>query len=184
MPAIATLTMNPALDVTTRVAKVMPTHKLRCGEPRFDPGGGGINVARVIHTLGGDVTAVFPPGGPAGATIEQLLRAAGVPIASLAIAGATRESLTVEETDTGCQYRFVLPGPALGEDERRQLFEALANLPRKPGYVVASGSLPPECDPSLYARLAAHCRQIGARLIVDTSGPALAACEGAQLYLI
>ncbi|RYD58514.1 MAG: 1-phosphofructokinase family hexose kinase, partial [Sphingomonadales bacterium] len=67
---IATLTLNPALDVTTCTEKVRHTHKLRCTAPRFDPGGGGVNVARVIHALGGDVTAVFPQGGPAGATYE------------------------------------------------------------------------------------------------------------------
>lgn len=80
MPRIATLTMNPALDVTTSVDKLQPTHKLRCTAPRFDPGGGGINVARVIHRLGGDVVAVFPSGGAIGARIEELLREQGVAI--------------------------------------------------------------------------------------------------------
>lgn len=79
MPAIATLTMNPALDVTTAVGRVEPTHKLRCAAPRLDPGGGGINVARVVHELGGEVTALFPCGGPAGSALDALLREAGVP---------------------------------------------------------------------------------------------------------
>ena len=80
MALIATLTMNPALDITTSVAEVKHTHKLRCAEPRFDPGGGGINVARVVHALGGDVTAIFPRGGASGSVLEQLLRDSGVPI--------------------------------------------------------------------------------------------------------
>lgn len=184
MAAIATLTMNPALDVTTSTGQVEPTHKLRCTEPRFDPGGGGINVARVVHALGGDVTAIFPSGGPAGAALETMLSAMGVPVAPVPIAGATRESFTVDEASTGRQYRFVMPGPTLGEAEQARVLEVLAALPGPPGYVVVSGSLPPGCTPDIYRAIAAQCRRTGARLIVDTSGPALAACEGLGLYLI
>ncbi len=65
MAAIVTLTMNPALDTATTTDRVEPTHKLRCSVPRYDPGGGGINVARAVHALGGDAVAIFPVGGPA-----------------------------------------------------------------------------------------------------------------------
>ncbi len=184
MPRIATLTMNPALDVATSVETVLPTHKLRCGPPRFDPGGGGVNVARVVHALGGDVTAVFPSGGTAGAAIEALLREAGVPAAPVPVEGATRESFTVDESSSGLQYRFVLPGPELSVGEQAAVLDALAGLPGPPAYVVASGSLPPGCDPALYCRLGDRCRAMKARLVIDTSGPALAACEGARAYLI
>lgn len=184
MPAIATLTMNPALDVATGVEEVKPAHKLRCAAPRFDPGGGGINVARVVHALGGEVTAVFPAGGPTGATLRQLLDDSGLATVPIAIAGATRESLTVAEAKTGLQYRFVMPGPTLSAAEQSALLDALAALPGPPAYVVASGSLPPGCDPVLLRDLAARCRRLGARLVIDTSGPALAACEGARAWLI
>jgi 6-phosphofructokinase 2 len=180
--AIVTLTLNPALDVTTCTAKVRDTHKLRCTAPRFDPGGGGINAARVIHLLGGDVTAVFPFGGPAGATLRALLDEAGVPTAPIAIEGATRESLTIDEGETGKQYRFVMPGAALGEDELAELLEAV--MAAEATHIVASGSLPPECDPAIIARLGALARKKNAKLVVDSSGPALAACEGAGVYLL
>ena len=62
-PQIVTLTMNPALDITTNVDVVRPTDKLRCAATRYDPGGGGINVAHIAHVLGGSVLAVFPAGG-------------------------------------------------------------------------------------------------------------------------
>lgn len=184
MARIATLTMNPALDVTTSVDRVRPTHKLRCGAPRYDPGGGGINVARMLHILGAETIAVFPSGGHTGARIETLLREAGVPIAPIAIAGETRESITIGEVATGEQYRFVLPGPEIGGGEQARLLRAIEDLPDPPGLVVASGSLPPRCDPAILARLADDCRRSGARLIVDTSGPALAACEGIRAFLI
>lgn len=100
------------------------------------------------------------------------------------IAGVTRESITVDEEETWLQYRFVLPGPALDEEEQAGLIHAIESLAGPPAYVVASGSLPPEADPALFPRLAAHCRQLGARLVIDTSGPALAACRGANAYLL
>ena len=45
---IVTLCMNPALDITTGTDVVRPTDKLRCAGARYDPGGGGINVAHVV----------------------------------------------------------------------------------------------------------------------------------------
>jgi 6-phosphofructokinase 2 len=53
MSGIVTFTPNLALDVSTTIARVMPDHKLRCTAARYDPGGGGINVARVVRRLGG-----------------------------------------------------------------------------------------------------------------------------------
>lgn len=184
MSLIATLTLNPALDVNTSTEHVQPTHKLRCSAPAFEAGGGGINVARVIHALGGTVKALFPSGGATGATVEKLLREAGVPIVPIPIAGTTRESVAVAETSTGAQYRFVLPGPTLSEAELASVLDALATLRERPACVVVSGSLPPGCDPSIFARLGTFCREARAKLVIDTSGPALAACEGAGAYLI
>ncbi|RYY44673.1 MAG: 1-phosphofructokinase family hexose kinase [Sphingomonadales bacterium] len=180
--AIATLTLNPALDVTTCTEKVRDTHKLRCTAPRFDPGGGGINVARVIHTLGGEVTAIFPCGGPAGTMLETLLGEAGVPIAPVPVKAATRESFTVDEGGTGKQFRFVLPGAELTDDELGSLLDALKA--HDFSHIVVSGSLPPGCDPAMIVRLGTLARDTGAKLVVDTSGPALAACEGAGVYLL
>ena len=66
MDSIVTLTMNPALDITTDADVVRPTDKVRCTSVRYDPGGGGVNVAQVAHNLGASVTAVFPAGGATG----------------------------------------------------------------------------------------------------------------------
>lgn len=184
MAAIVTLTLNPALDVFTGTESVRPTHKLRCSAPRFEPGGGGINVARVVHALGGEVTAVFPCGGSPGAMFEKLLREAGVPIAPVPIAGTTRESFTVDEEKSGEQYRFVLPGPSLSDDELERILDIVGGIDGPPAYVIASGSLPPDCDPAIFRRLCALCGKIGARLVIDTSGDALAAVEGSCAFLI
>lgn len=173
MSRIVTLTMNPALDVSTSTGAVRPTDKLRCTQPLFEPGGGGINVARVLGELGGDATAVFPSGGPTGASLQQLLVDSCVRSLPIAITQATRESFTVDEQESGEQYRFVLPGPALSDTEQAACLGALADFDPAPVFVVASGSLPPGVPADFYSRVADMCTQVSARLLLDTSGEPL-----------
>lgn len=184
MALIATLTLNPALDLTTDTDEVRPTDKLRCSEPSFEPGGGGINVARVVAALGGETVAVFPSGGPAGKMLEDLLARRQVPVEPVPISGATRESLTVGERSTGGQYRFVMPGPRLSDEEQQGCLERLSAQSPGPAYVVASGSAPPGLAGDFYARLGRLCRRIGARFVLDTSGDALKAAAGQGVYLV
>jgi 6-phosphofructokinase 2 len=184
MPRILTITLNPALDAFTSAPRVEPVHKLRCGAPQFHPGGGGINVARVIHRLGGDVLALFPVGGLTGQRLCGLLDAEGVPTRCLPIAGETRESFTVHETSSGKDWRFVLPGPAVAEAEWQRCREAIAAEAAGAAYVVASGSLPPGVPGDAYAQLARETRSRGARFVLDTSGPALAAALAEGVHLV
>ncbi|HME47344.1 1-phosphofructokinase family hexose kinase [Mycobacterium sp.] len=172
-PTIVTLTMNPALDVTTDTERVLPTDKLRCGPARYDPGGGGINVARTVRVLGAPVCAIFPAGGAAGDIVTDLVSSAGIPIRRIDIAGDTRESLTVNERSTGRQYRFVLPGPTLDPDEQAACLAELAAAAVSADYVVASGSLPPGVPGNFYESVAEICRATGTRLVLDTSGAGL-----------
>ncbi len=170
MHPIATLTMNPALDLSTTTELVAPLHKLRCGPPRFDPGGGGINVARVVKVLGGEVTAVYPAGGPYGAALHAGLDALGLAQRVVPIAGMTRESFTVTESSTGEQYRFVLPGPTLSEPEQHLCLDAIARLEPHPSYLVVSGGFPPGANEDvLCAEIGKLAERIGARLILDIS---------------
>ncbi len=173
MAAIVTLTMNPALDIATMTERVEPVHKLRCSPPRYDPGGGGINVARAVHALGGEAVAVFPAGGAAGEMIRRLLNREGVEHDAVAIDGFTRESLAVEERTTGKQYRFLLPGPELSEQDQERCLDQLALRAAAADYIIASGSLPPGVPDDFYARVGALARSIGKRFVLDTSGAAL-----------
>jgi 6-phosphofructokinase 2 len=170
---IVTLTMNPALDITTDTDRVIPTDKLRCGLPRYDPGGGGINVARIAHVLGESVVALFPAGGHAGDKVTDLVADSGVPVQRITVARSTRESFTVDEGSTGQQYRFVLPGPWLTDAEQTECLEILSAAAESADFVVASGSLPPGVPSDFYQRVADICRERGALLILDTSGAGL-----------
>lgn len=181
---ILTVTMNPALDVTTSVDRVVAEHKMRCGPTVLDPGGGGINVSRAIRNLGGRSTAIYLSGGPTGQAYRELLEREGIAARVLRIAGSTRESFTVDETGTGQQYRFVLQGPDLSEDEWRAGLAAVdEDLPHG-GFVVASGSLPPGAPDDFYARVARLAAQRGAHAVVDASGPSLRAALDEGVYLI
>jgi 6-phosphofructokinase 2 len=182
--ALITLTLNPALDLATTTARVEPTHKLRCSPAQRFAGGGGINVARVLHRLGSDVQAWALAGGAAGAQMRQLLADEGVPTVLQPIAGDTRENFSVVETATGQEFRFVLPGPALQAAEWQACLDALAVLTPAPRWLVASGSLPPGVPDDFYARLARAARARGIRVVVDTSGAPLAAALDAGVTLV
>ncbi len=176
---IVTLCMNPALDITTSTPEVRPTDKLRCAAARYDPGGGGINVALVSEVLGASATAVFPAGGPAGELVNNLLVAEGLAVHRISIGGSTRESFTVNEESTSRQYRFVLPGPQLTVAEQTEcllhLRRAAAPSERDgPAIVVASGSLPPGVPEDFYQQVSNVCAELGATFVLDSSGLGLA----------
>lgn len=173
MARIVTLTMNPALDIATSIQRIEPERKLRCDAPRYDPGGGGINVARVVHALGVDARAVFPAGGAAGELIGDLLRQEGVAHVAVPIRGFTRESLNVAERESGQQYRFILPGPEIGGPDQQRCLDALEVAAAGADYIVASGSLPRGAHEDFYAHVGDLARRLGVRLVLDTSGPAL-----------
>jgi 6-phosphofructokinase 2 len=183
-PAIVTLTMNPAIDVTTSVALVMPDVKLRCESPIYEAGGGGVNVARAIRRLGGDALALFPAGGPAGALLGHLLTAEGVRYRGLSVTGWTRQNLNVSEPATGRQFRFVMPGPCLTDAEWPPALDELDALEPPPRFLVASGSLPPGIPADFYARLARNCRRRGVALVLDASGEALRQAVEEGVYLL
>jgi len=172
-PTIVTLTMNPALDITTSAEHVGPTDKIRCQGVRYDPGGGGINVARIARVLGASVSAVFAAGGPTGDALTDLLIDSGVAFHRVKIAGNTRESFTVNEESTGQQYRFVLEGPRLTFAEQARCLDELRMVASTSEFVVASGSLPPGVPADYYQRVADVCQSLATLLVLDTSGGGL-----------
>ena len=180
---IVTLTLNPSVDASSSVDHVVPDDKLRCQEASFEPGGGGVNVSRAIKRLGGASVALHTSGGLYGKKVQQMLDAEGVDHHPVVIAGLTRENLIVEETTSGQQFRFDMPGPHLAEKEWMACLDQVSAMTPVPEYIVASGSLPPGVPGDFYARVARIARDQKARLIVDTCGAALhlAACSGVYL---
>ncbi len=161
MPDIVTLTINPAIDIFVSVDHVEATLKLRCSSPKRDPGGGGI-----------------------GKLLQRLVEREGIDSIVTPSHVETRENFTAYETESGQQFRFVLPGSALHPAEWQACLERLVSLPSAPKFVVASGSVPPGVPDDFFARAVREAKSLGAQAVVDTSGPALVAAldEGVALF--
>lgn len=180
---ILTVTLNPALDLATKADSIRPEVKLRCDAPRVDPGGGGLNVSRVIAQLGGRTVAAVSLGGSTGQRLAEALDAAAMEVLVLPAPGETRQSLAVTDRETGLQYRFVMPGPAWSEAAVAEATALIVAAAGEGTRVVLSGSQPPGVPADLAMRLAPGLAAQGARLCVDTSGPALHAIGAAQAGL-
>lgn len=176
---VVTITPNPALDDSFTMPALTATSKIRCTQPRFDPGGGGINVARVLHVLGCDASAVLPVGGFTGSELLDLLAREGLSTVPVQVSGQTRQSHSVRDLQTGLEYRFVLPGPELGADDIDRILNRVAMHSRGADFVVLSGSLPPGMPGEFVRKVADVATGVGARLVVDTAGGALLAATGA-----
>ena len=170
--AVRTLTLNPSIDVSSEADEVAPERKIRTCRERIDPGGGGINVARVLHRMGVEVEAIFLAGGATGKAFDALLDRSGLERQHIPIGDDTRTSLTIHER-SGSEYRFVPEGPTISTEELDRCFEAIGAATCD--YFVASGSLPPGVPDHFYASAAARVRSRDARFILDTSGPELKA---------
>ncbi len=181
---IVTLTMNPAVDISTHAEKVEPTRKVRCHSVRRDPGGGGINVARVVCRLGGAATAIYTSGGHSGRVLTALLEDESIAADPLPVSDATRVTFSVLEQSTNSRFRFVLPGPVLSEETWRSCLDRLARKAPAPGYLVASGSLPPGVPDDFYGRMAVVAKKHDIRFVLDTSGEALAAGISEGVYAV
>lgn len=181
-PRIVTLTLNPTVDIACAAPAVVPTHKIRTSNERLDPGGGGINVARVLHSLGTDALALVMTGGVTGRVVEELLDENGVRWRALPVHGRTRICLNVHDMQSKLEYRFVAEGPEVSEAEWRGALDALRVV--KAGWVVASGSLPRGVPTSFYADAATIAAGRGQRFVLDTSGAALRASLGQGIEVL
>ena len=181
---IVTLTINPALDKSTFVDEILPDHKLRCDAPVFEPGGGGINVSRAIQRMGGDSLAYYLAGGSTGNVLTQLLDKEGLTHIPIPSVKWTRENFAVTEHSTDRQFRFGMPGSIIPEEEWKYTLIKLEKTQPAPEYIVASGSLPRGVPNDFYARVATIAKNVGAKLILDTSGEALKQAAGIGVYLL
>jgi 6-phosphofructokinase 2 len=184
MKTIVTMALNPAIDKSSSVDHVVAERKLYCKPPRFEPGGGGVNVSRAVKKLGGESLLLYPAGGLTGKRLQELLDEEGLNHRPFPIEGVNRESLVILEESTGRQYRFGMPGPELQQKEWEPFFQELAAMEPSPDYVVASGSLPPGVPHDFYATVARAGKKRGAKAIIDVSGEALEAALQEGVFLI
>jgi 6-phosphofructokinase 2 len=179
---ILTITLNPCIDKSSRAEVLKPESKLRCTEVVNEPGGGGINVSKALKRLDTPSVALFPAGGHNGNMLCSLLKEEGVLFHAVDTKTETRENWIVLETSTNNQFRFTFPGRAVQEETIRTLVDQIRSF--TPSFVVASGSLPPGLPDYFYGLIVKNATAVGAKCIVDTSGPALQALKGKHAFLI
>lgn len=183
MSKIITITFSPSIDKSAAVSALVPEKKMHCTAPKSEPGGGGINVARVLKMLGSNVLAVFPSGGYTGVHLNQLLQNEKVPFEAIPCKNETRESFAILDEASDKQYRFGMPGSALFENEWTACLKIIDNQ-KNVDFIVASGSLPLGVPPDIYVRLSKIAKKCHAKFIVDTSGDALKNAVDEGVYLL
>lgn len=181
---IVTLTPNPTVDLSWDVGRLRSEGKVRATSRGVSAGGGGINVARVVHDLGGAATAVVAAGGLTGERLLQLLDDEGIDHRDVAISGETRLAVVLTEREDDRSYHLVPEGPRLSRDETDRLIDAVTACLEEDGLVVASGSMAPGSGDDFYARAAEAVGSRNARLVLDTSGEALRAALEEGVHLV
>jgi 6-phosphofructokinase 2 len=179
---ILTITLNPCIDKSSTVGILKPESKLRCTEVIHEPGGGGINVSKALKKLNTSSVALFPAGGHNGNMLCSLLKEEEILFHAVDTKVETRENWIVLENSTINQYRFTFPGRAVQEETIVTLVDHIRSF--SPTFVVASGSLPPGLPDYFYGLIVKQANAVGAKCIVDTSGPALQALKGKHAYMI
>ena len=179
---IVTLTINPSLDKSTHFTGLIPEQKMRCEKPRYDAGGGGINVSKAISKLGGSSLCVFTSGGSSGEMLEELISKDGIESIAIKAKNWTRENFIAFETKSKAQYRFGFPGNKFSEAEKKKIFETIEEV--KSNYLVISGSLNEGLPTNFYQKITKIAKESGTKVIVDTSGEALQKVLEIGVYLV
>lgn len=183
MSKILTLTLNPCIDKTIWVEKLIPEKKLKGKHPEDEPGGGGINVSRAIKFLGEESKAIFLNGGYTGKYFLELLNAEKIENTESSIKGDTRTNLMLIDESTLLEYRIGMEGPEISASETENLLNILKQQ-NNYEFLVASGSLPKGISEDFYAEVAAVVASHNAKFILDTSGRALKKALEQKLFLL
>jgi len=184
MKQIYTLTLSPCVDKSAATKHIVPDHKLRCEEVKFEPGGGGINVSRAIKKVGGASTAVYLKGGPTGELLESMLNTENIKQLSIGCNNWTRENFVVVEQETNQQFRFVMPSGIVSESEWQKCLDVLESPSNPIDYLVVSGSTPAGVPNDFYTKISKIVKNKNAKLILDTSGESLKAALKEGIYLL
>ena len=183
MSKILTITFNPAIDKSTSVDNLIYEKKLKCTNPKFEPGGGGINVARAIKRLGGESTALYLAGGYTGNYFTELLVKENIQTIAVSCKNHTRENLIVFDEKSKLQYRFGMPGPVINESEWKDVLNTIEKI-NDIEFIVASGSISEGVPIDIFGRISRIAKLKKIKLIVDSSGDALKESVDEGLFML
>lgn len=183
MARILSLTLNPALDLTVRLARLEPGEVNRSEAMITHAAGKGVNVAQVLADLGHQVTVGGFLGEDNPQAFEMLIARRAFTDAFIRVPGETRSNIKIAEQD-GRVTDVNAPGPLVSEQAQHALLEQLARI--APGYdaVVVAGSLPRGITPQWFQGLLQQLKNLGLKVALDTSGEALRAGLNAGPWLV
>lgn len=181
---VTTITPNPAIDKTYWLEGLQPGRQNRVSRVRVDPGGKGLNIARLLKGYGLEVAALGFFGGIMGRELIHMLEKEGVAITPVFVAENTRTNTKIMDLTNGEETEINEPGPHVDTEEQKQLEQYLSAYAGQSGYTVFSGSLPRGCPDDYYRGLIATAHQHGCKTLLDTSGLALREGVKAAPYLI
>ncbi len=182
VPAIAILTLNPAVDMTYEIEQLLPDRKVHACATRFDPGGNGINVARALKRLGVGGHSFCIIGGEIGTLLERLLRSEIETLTIERVEGETRINGTAIEHHPSAQFEIAGLGPEIPEQTLQRILVAFLTACQG-GYGVLTGSVQLR-DEHFYAKQVEAIRERGGRAIVDAEGLLLRNAVEAGPFLI
>lgn len=168
---IVTVTANPAIDRLIELGEPLERGGVvRTTRTLDQPGGKGINVARVIAAAGQRTQAILPasPSDP----LLQALQPAALDTVAVPIRRPVRVNLTLAESD-GTTTKLNAPGAALDATELDLLTATVLDCARDARWLALCGSLPAGVPADWYADVARSVRGWGVKVAVDTSGAAL-----------
>jgi len=172
VPPIATLTLNPCLDVSYEFPALIPDQKVRADHNRYDPGGNGLNVGRALKRLSVHANNCTLLGGEIGLLVKRLVVDQLDDITPVQIEGETRINCTILEKSPHAQYELDGAGPEVNARELAAISERFLQAAAG-GFGVLTGSLPPGVPDSIYGDLTKRLSELGGLAVVDTHGPAL-----------
>lgn len=168
---VLTVTLNPAIDQTITVDRLVPGEVHRARSVRRNAGGKGVNVASCLADWGVRCTAFGLLGAQNAATFEALFASGGIKDRCRRVAGATRVNLKIVDADDTTDIN--LDGPQVTPDQVEAIAADIEALAGPDTLVVLAGSVPPGCPPDIYASLVTRLRARGSRVLLDTSGAPL-----------
>lgn len=167
---IATVTLNPALDRSIYVGKLLPNDTNRIVKVETDIGGKGINAARVLRELGSETMCLGFIGGKTGRFIEHELRQDGIETDFVHVHDETRTNIGIQESSGAPPTTLNEPGPAITDAELTELYGKVRMAASKSSMVIIGGSLPPGAPVDIYHTLVGLVQAEGAQAILDADG--------------
>lgn len=171
--SILGITANPSIDKTAIVPGFRPDSIHRPERVLALAGGKGLNAARTIKTLGGDVRTCLILAGHSGEWIAGQLERENIPAAITWAAGETRECLSILDPLTKTMTEIYEDGlpitPAVWDEFVKSIATEIAHAQ----WMTISGSLPVGAPQRGYTDLIQIAHTNATRVILDTHGEPL-----------